>query len=70
MQRDGFTLGVRVYDGRYYATTKLHIQLEDRNDNPPVIKGPQHVQLPEDAGRGHQVARFTVRDADANDTAV
>ncbi|VDO51230.1 unnamed protein product, partial [Brugia timori] len=22
IQRDGFTLGIRVYDGRYYATTK------------------------------------------------
>ncbi|VDK68154.1 unnamed protein product [Onchocerca ochengi] len=69
-QRDGFTLGVRVYDGRYYATTKVHIELQDRNDNPPVINGPQYVQLHEDAWLGKQVARFTVQDADANDTAV
>ncbi|KAK6105266.1 hypothetical protein QQG55_19570 [Brugia pahangi] len=70
IQRDGFTLGIRVYDGRYYATTKLYIELQDRNDNPPVINGPQYVQLHEDAWLGKEVAKFTVQDADENDTAV
>ncbi|EJW80004.1 hypothetical protein WUBG_09086, partial [Wuchereria bancrofti] len=69
-QRDGFTLGIRVYDGRYYATTKLYIELQDRNDNPPVINGPQYVQLYEDAWLGKMVAKFTIQDADENDTAV
>ncbi|VDN86603.1 unnamed protein product [Brugia pahangi] len=69
IQRDGFTLGIRVYDGRYYATTKLYIELQDRNDNPPVINGPQYVQLHEDAWLGKEVAKFTVQDADENDTA-
>lgn len=69
-QRDGFTLGIRVYDGRYYASTKLYIELQDRNDNPPVINGQQYVQLHEDAWIGKKVAKFTVQDADANDTAV
>ncbi|VDN05958.1 unnamed protein product [Thelazia callipaeda] len=69
-QRQGFTLGIRVYDGRYYATTKLFIKLLDCNDNPPVINGPQFAELPENSRRGKQIARFTVQDADANDTAL
>uniref|UniRef100_A0A0M3K632 Cadherin domain-containing protein n=2 Tax=Anisakis simplex TaxID=6269 RepID=A0A0M3K632_ANISI len=67
-QRQGFSVGVRVYDGRYYATTRLRIRLEDRNDNAPVLSGPQRAQVYEDAKRGTVVAKFKVYDADANDT--
>uniref|UniRef100_A0A915AWG2 Cadherin domain-containing protein n=1 Tax=Parascaris univalens TaxID=6257 RepID=A0A915AWG2_PARUN len=69
-QRDGFNIGVRVYDGRFYATTRLRIRLEDRNDNAPVITGPQKAQVFEDAPRGTIIAKFGVFDADANDTAM
>ncbi|KHN83505.1 Cadherin-related hmr-1, partial [Toxocara canis] len=68
-QRDGFNIGVRVYDGRYYATTRLLIRLEDRNDNAPIVSGPQRAQVFEDAPRDTVVAKFSVFDADANDTA-
>lgn len=69
-QRDGFNIGVRVYDGRFYATTRLRIRLEDRNDNAPIITGPQKAQVFEDAPRGTIIAKFSVFDADANDTAM
>ncbi|VDN56529.1 unnamed protein product [Dracunculus medinensis] len=54
-QRSGFNVGVRVYDGRYYATTRLRIRLEDRNDNSPIITGPQTSRISEDAT--HDVLR-------------
>uniref|UniRef100_A0A1I8AAX7 Cadherin n=1 Tax=Steinernema glaseri TaxID=37863 RepID=A0A1I8AAX7_9BILA len=68
-QRNGFPLDVRVFDGRYYATTHVVLQLEDRNDNPPRLFGPSRVEVKEDVRYKHVLATLKVEDADANDTA-
>ncbi|KAI6218118.1 CBR-HMR-1 protein [Aphelenchoides besseyi] len=67
-QRDGFLLGVRVFDGRFYATAKVRLQLEDRNDNPPRIHGPQSLRISEDVKIHEQIAVFTATDEDVGDT--
>ncbi|KAK0427455.1 hypothetical protein QR680_010234 [Steinernema hermaphroditum] len=68
-QRNGFPLDVRVFDGRYYATTHVVLQLEDRNDNAPRIYGPSRVDVREDAHYKHFLATLKAEDDDANDTA-
>ncbi|KAI1731149.1 cadherin-related hmr-1 [Ditylenchus destructor] len=76
-RRDGFWLDVRVFDGIYEAQTRVHIRVEDRNDNAPVFDPPPKghgspgrykvEQLREDVKRGHLVAKLHASDADAND---
>ncbi|KAI1722265.1 cadherin-related hmr-1 [Ditylenchus destructor] len=76
-RRDGFWLDVRVFDGIYEAQTRVHIRVEDRNDNAPVFDPPPKghgspgrykvEQLREDVKRGHLIAKLHASDADAND---
>uniref|UniRef100_A0A914VF49 Neural-cadherin n=1 Tax=Plectus sambesii TaxID=2011161 RepID=A0A914VF49_9BILA len=70
-QRDGFRLEVKVFDGKFSATTKLFVKVDDRNDNAPEIHGPARANVSEDAARGALVARFTTfdKDLDGKDTA-
>ncbi|VDD96463.1 unnamed protein product [Enterobius vermicularis] len=68
-QRRGFNIAVRVYDGRHEASTKLRIQLEDVNDNPPECFGPKRKDVSEGADRGTQIGQITCIDRDENDRA-
>ncbi|KAL3113055.1 hypothetical protein niasHT_013520 [Heterodera trifolii] len=68
-QRDnGFLLHVRVFDGRFYASTKVHVQVLDRNDNAPELLGPRQLSFPESSPLGSLLASFSARDADHDDT--
>jgi hypothetical protein len=58
---------VRVFDGRFDATTWVQIKLEDRNDNVPTISGPKTSRVLEDVDRGHLIANFTATDIDFGD---
>uniref|UniRef100_A0A914C6R2 Cadherin n=1 Tax=Acrobeloides nanus TaxID=290746 RepID=A0A914C6R2_9BILA len=66
-QKNGFDLQVRVFDGRFDATTWVQIKLEDRNDNVPTISGPKTSRVLEDVDRGHLIANFTATDIDFGD---
>ncbi|KAI3422308.1 Hmr-1p [Globodera pallida] len=68
-QRDnGFLLHVRVFDGRFYASTKVHVQVVDCNDNPPELVGPRQLSFPESTPIAVLLASFSARDADQGDT--
>ncbi|CAI5439270.1 unnamed protein product [Caenorhabditis angaria] len=68
-QRDGFSLKVRVNDGRHDATAAVHVKLVDRNDHAPKITGPQQLRIEESKEVGEIIGKYTTSDADENDTA-
>uniref|UniRef100_A0A1I7SAF6 Cadherin domain-containing protein n=1 Tax=Bursaphelenchus xylophilus TaxID=6326 RepID=A0A1I7SAF6_BURXY len=66
-QRHGFPMEVRVFDGRFYGSTKVYILLEDENDNPPIINGPKRIHFSEGTAVNSQIGQFSVTDQDSND---
>uniref|UniRef100_A0A0K0E875 Cadherin n=2 Tax=Strongyloides stercoralis TaxID=6248 RepID=A0A0K0E875_STRER len=66
-QREGFTLQATVFDGKFYNTTKLKINILDKNDCPPKLEGPASIQIPEDTSERHIIGWYKVSDGDAND---
>jgi hypothetical protein len=67
LQRNGFELDIRVFDGKFYATTKIRIEIEDINDSAPVIAGPKQTSILENVERKELVAEFVATDLDEND---
>jgi hypothetical protein len=59
---------VRVFDGKFYATSELQLQLLDRNDNPPVIHGPRRLHISEAEPVHTRIAEYTATDKDKGDT--
>uniref|UniRef100_A0AC35FWD7 Cadherin domain-containing protein n=1 Tax=Panagrolaimus sp. PS1159 TaxID=55785 RepID=A0AC35FWD7_9BILA len=66
-QRNGFELDIRVFDGKFYATTKIRIEIEDINDSAPIITGPKQTSILENVERKELVAEFVATDLDEND---
>ncbi len=64
MQRVGFDLDVRVYDGKHAAHTRVHVVLRDENDNAPTIGEPRHFTLDEAGPVGARIGRLSVVDPD------
>jgi hypothetical protein len=67
-QRNGFTVEIRVFDGKFYATTKIRIEIEDINDSPPKIIGPKQISFLENVEKWELIAEFTAIDLDENDS--
>uniref|UniRef100_A0A0N5C4L2 Cadherin domain-containing protein n=1 Tax=Strongyloides papillosus TaxID=174720 RepID=A0A0N5C4L2_STREA len=66
-QREGFTLQATVFDGRFYNTTTIKINIIDKNDCPPKLEGPTSIQIPEDIKTRSIIGFYKVSDGDAND---
>lgn len=66
-QQKGFNLKVRVSDGLFEAYTKVHLDLEDINDNPPECHEPKEKIISEASERGAKIATIKCEDKDAND---
>jgi hypothetical protein len=73
VQREhGFQFHVRVFDGTFHATTRVHLQLKDENDEKPVFDGgneaTKKVQFHEAVPLRHLVAQLHATDADQGDS--
>jgi hypothetical protein len=67
-QRNGFSIDIRVFDGKFYATTTIRVEIEDINDSTPQIIGPKQISFLENVEKRELVAEFTATDLDENDS--
>jgi hypothetical protein len=59
----------RVFDGRFYATTRIRLQLLDQNDNPPQLQGPRSLRISESTPPLlREIAQYTASDKDEGDS--
>ena len=61
-----FELKIVAAAGDLFGTTVVEVQIEDLNDNAPVLDAPIiEIEIPEDAPVGHYVTRIKATDSDA-----